>query len=337
MATTITQANRMLEKSLAEFLAQPTKELADEKIEPVINIINNYLKRIQSFKSKINKNVQLTGLTAKGHITNALQLQKDVNTAIKLMSTGYVMMQTVRKMITGQDILYHSMIDYGGENIQVVEFTEKDLFQKGLLFIDKSVTSIEKITLRLSDSKSEFEKSLLKLDLKTTEFDEETGLPIYKWDTREKGLYRKLVELRQDLGISPQSVTLGHIFEITDRVAIARQRAGRIEHWYEENELEDLLKQRDNVESRKRADSYNIQNKMMKAQITSLGQVEIWAKELLQLFQSFKTEGVNYFKEQLLNTFTSDEQISDDILGAMERELVEDNRKHIQEIFSSFS
>ena len=319
--------------TLASFLSQSSKVEADKKADELIGLLTKYKSDIATFKHSIELQLKRVGKSEKGHISTAfstkqtaLNVSRNTQRALRLMANGYTLVQVMRKQITNQTIKYHGLITYNNNSsMRVVEFEEKDLFNKQLVFLNSSVSKIESLTVRLSYSQTIWDKQFALLN----KIDENTFSA--NWTNREEGLYRKLQEIRTQEHIDPHSVTDGHIFEIVDRVALMRQRANRIVKWYTENELKDMLLQRDNVESIKRADNLDIQNKAMGAQITTIGQVEKWANDLIKLFENFKIEGVEFFKERLIETFTSKEQIADDALGEMENDAIDQAREYIQE------
>lgn len=334
-----TYTNKVLIKNfnntLASFLSQSTKEEADKKADELINLLNKYKSEIATFKHSTELQLRKVGKSEKGHISTvfstkqiALNVSRNTQRALKLMANGYTIVQTMRQQITNQDIKYHGLITYKDSSMQVVEFEEKDLFNKQLVYLNSSVEKIESLTVRLSSSQQVWDKQFASLS--------ETNENIFSadWPDREKGLYRKFQEIRTQENINPHNVTNGHIFEIVDRIALMRRMANRIVKWYTEDELKEMIFKRNTIESIKRADNLDIQNKAMGAQITSIGQVEKWTNNLIKLFKDFKEEGTEFFKKELINTFTSEEQITDDMLGKMEKTLVADNREAIQNLFN---
>ncbi len=319
--------------TLASFLSQSSKIEADKKADELIGLLTKYKSDITTFKHSIELQLKKLGKIEKENISTvfstkqtALNVSRNTQRALKLMANGYTIVQNMRQQITNQSIKYHGLITYNNNSsMKVVEFEEKDLFNKQLVFLNSSVNKIESLTIRLSYAQTIWDKQFALLN--------ETNKNTFSadWTNREKGLYRKLQKIRIQEHISPHKVTNGHIFEIVDRIALIRQRANRIVKWYTEEELKKMLLQRDNIESIKRADNLDIQNKAMGAQITTIGQVERWTNNLIELFENFKIEGVEFFKEKLIETFTSKEQIANDILGEMEVVSIDQARKYIQE------
>lgn len=319
--------------TLASFLSQSSKTEADKKVDELISLLTKYKSDIVTFKHSIELQLKKVGKTEKGNISTvfstkqtALNVSRNTQRALKLMANGYTIAQNMRQQITNQTIKYHGLITYkNNPSMKVVEFEEKDLFNKQLVFLNSSVDKIESLTMRLSYAQTVWDTQFALLN--------ETNKNTFSadWPDREKGLYRKFQEIRIQEHINPHKVTDGHIFEIVDRIALIRRMTNRIVKWYTEEELKEMLLQRDNIESIKRADNLDIQNKAMGAQITTIGQVERWTNDLIELFENFKIEGVEFFKEKLIETFTSKEQIADDILGEMEAISIDQARKYIRE------
>ena len=322
-------------KRLADFLSSSTQKEANKKINPVIKTLVNYNNRLERIKKKIEheasvNNLKFSDVLSSEYRKNNLMIQRNYNDISSLIIQGYILIQEARKQFTGQEILYHTVIEET-DGIKIIEFKDKDFLKFDITSLDVHSKTINDITIRLSESKKEFQNLDLQYKKENQILENET--PSYQWPQREISLYYKFIELREELGIKKQTVTNGHIFEQVDRIAIMRQRLNRIVKWYSEDELKVLLKQRDTVESRKRADNLNIQNKAIRAQITSLGQTQRWVLQLIELLNSYK-ENINFFKENLIEMFTSKEQIVNDVFGDIEKIAVEESREYIQNLFT---
>ena len=323
--------------SLANFLAAPTKEEADLLIQPVINELTLFDKRLLQLENKIKRQY----MTQNQKIADAFKLKEgtkqtvqNYNDCLSLMNQGYLIIQEARKQFTGQKIKYHTMVSLDNKNIKIVEFEGQDFLTNHITRLDSRVKDINQLTLRLERNKRSFMKKMALLDSNNKEIENSEKIdPSHQWDDTEVKLFYKLIKMRRDLNISPYSVTKGHLFETVDRISITRTRLHRQNYyWYKDSELHNMLLQRDNIESRKRGDTLDIQNKALNAQVTTFGQIKRWIQELIEVLKSY--EDVNIFKQNLMDMFTSDKQISEDIIGSMEQQLNEDARYYIQSLFN---
>lgn len=331
-----TEVVEMFRDTLSDFLASPTKQIANQRVDELVKPLKFYVKKIESYKAELTRQQHRTNISNLMSSTaykkeHPILYKNNIAEAKDILSTSYSLIYNLRQSITKEKILYHTLIlNSNGSPIQVVEYDMNTLFKDTFTKIEWEGEKYN-IALRIVESQENF-KDLL---------DENTKANVSSlWTETDRALYEKFLNIRASKGWSPQVINNGHIFELADRYAMERRHIknmNRIYNWiYTEEEMADILwDSRDQVPGYKRGDTLNIQNKGMRATIFSIDQATEQLNTAIQILESFKNVGLQEFKDALKEQYTSYEKIADTALKQAEIDMVDKAREAIQNLFNN--